>query len=102
MARQTYKVVRPVEHGETETDRRRYEPGQDIELEKPHAERLVKLGAIEHPNTAAAREQKRGAMSLEEIDRQLADLTARREALAKAAAPAPAAPPNDKGKTKAT
>jgi hypothetical protein len=49
MAKSTYMVERPIEHGEEGQKPRRYRPGDGIELEDEHAERLLKSGAVSAP-----------------------------------------------------
>jgi hypothetical protein len=88
MAKVTYLVLQPIHHGETEKDRRVYKKGEQIALEQEHAAQLLKVGAIEHPDETAKR---LAAVSpppatIEEIDAQIAELQARREALAPPAA----------------
>jgi hypothetical protein len=107
MATKSFSVVRPITHGTTktedETDEKRYEPGERIELEDHHAQRLLRIGAIEDLDAAEARRRKPSADNLEDVERQIAELTSRREALIakKAAAePAAASPPTVKGKPK--
>lgn len=42
-----YRVVSPVEHGTTDGDQRRYEPGDSIALTDAHAAPLLACGAVE-------------------------------------------------------
>lgn len=49
----TYPVLSPIEHGTTEQDRRRYEPGEAIELDERSAAPLLAVGAIGEPETKA-------------------------------------------------
>jgi hypothetical protein len=88
MARKKFRVVRAIHHGEGEKDQRRYEPGEVVELEENHG---LPEGTVEDLDAEAARRRKLDTDSVDDIERQIAELTARRAELVAKQAPAPEA-----------